>query len=70
MNPDSFTLRELLEMERAKGCYDWKQTAALILSICSIFGDNDLTEEDINPYLEPAPVQKVDMSILREIFKV
>ena len=70
MNPDPFTLRELVNMAEGRGKMEWGQTSCLMALVANILRDPNKTKAvnpgDFNPYLQKAkPVMKITMAQLR-----
>lgn len=70
MNPDEFTLRELVKMAEGRGRLEWGQTSCLMALVVNILRDPNKTKAvkpgDFNPYLQKAkPVQRVNIAQLK-----
>ncbi len=70
MNPDEFTLRELVKMAEGRGRLEWGQTSSLMALVANILRDPNKTKAvkpgDFNPYLQKAkPVGKITLAQLR-----
>jgi len=73
INPDPFTLRELLWMAEGKGRENWNHTAALLATMINIMrskGRPAIKPSELNPYLrKPRPILRgKDLRILKDIF--
>lgn len=73
MNPDPFTLRELVVMAEGRGKMEWGQTSCLMALIANIMRDpkksKSVKPSEFNPYLQKnLPVMKAPVSILRDIW--
>lgn len=64
MNPDPFTLRELVWMVEGRGKFEWSQTASLMALAANLVRDprkgRAATPSDFNPFVSrpPTPVLK------------
>lgn len=64
MNPDPFTLRELVWMVEGRGKFEWSQTASLMALAANLVRDprkgRAATPSDFNPFAPrpPTPVLK------------
>jgi len=62
VNPDPFTLRELLWMREGKASESWDHTAAIVATLANIHRDNKKTKaitiDQIHPYLKPQATNK------------
>ena len=70
MNPDSFTLSELVKMAEGRGRLEWGQTSCLMALVANILRgpkkSKPVKPGDFNPYLQKAkPVMKITMAQLR-----
>lgn len=70
MNPDPFTLRELVRMTEGRGRLEWGQTSCLMALVANILRDpkksKPVKPADFNPYSQKAkPVMKITMAQLR-----
>ena len=70
MNPDEFTLRELVRMAEGRGRLDWGRTSCLMALIANILRDPKKTKAvkpgDFNPYFQKQkPVQRVNIAQLK-----
>jgi len=74
INPDPFTLRELLWMAEGKGRENWNHTASILALIFNVNRDSKkhhaARPSDFNPYaLKPKPkLRGGDLRILKDIF--
>lgn len=72
MNPDPFTLRELVKMAEGRGKMEWGRTSCLMALVANILRDPKKSEPvkpaDFNPYSKKAkPVMKITMAQLRRM---
>ncbi|MGE4300389.1 MAG: hypothetical protein AB7F40_02175 [Victivallaceae bacterium] len=70
MNPDPFTLRELVKMAEGRGKMEWGRTSCLMALVANILRDpkksKPVKPADFNPYLQKAkPVQRVNIAQLK-----
>lgn len=70
MNPDEFTLRELVRMAEGRGRLDWGRTSCLMALVANILRDPKKTKAvkpgDFNPYFQKQkPVQRVNITQLK-----
>ena len=73
MNPDAFTLRELVIMADARGQSEWEQTASLMALIVNLVRDPKKSKpanpEIFNPYSPRVQKKtKAPLSILKDVF--
>ena len=73
MNPDEFTLRELVRMAEGRGRLDWGRTSCLMAIVANILRDPKKTKAvkpaDFNPYFQKQkPVMRVTMAQLKGMF--
>lgn len=75
MNPDEYTLRELICMVDARGRFEWNQTSTLIAVVINLMRDpkkKAVTPKMFNPFLnkkqEKEPVAQVPVSVLKDVF--
>ncbi len=70
MNPDPFTLRELVKMAESRGRLEWGRTSCLMALVANILRDPKKSKPvkpgDFNPYSQKAkPVMKITMAQLK-----
>ena len=73
MNPDAFTLRELVIMADARGQSEWEQTASLMALIVNLVRDPKKSKpakpDVFNPYAQKEQKNlKAPLSILKDVF--
>lgn len=73
INPDLFTLRELVWMAEGKGRENWNHTAALLATMINIMRSKNrpvVKPSELNPYLrKPRPMLRgSELIILKDIF--
>jgi hypothetical protein len=72
VNPDPFTLRELVKMAEGRGKMEWGQTSCLMALVANILRDPKKgkisTPADFNPYFQNRKPVKAPLSILRDVF--
>ena len=72
MNPDPFTLRELLKMADGRGKMEWALTSNLMAMIVNVMRDPKKSKaasaSEFNPYQQKKHAGKAPLSILRDIW--
>ncbi|OQA79896.1 MAG: hypothetical protein BWY31_04138 [Lentisphaerae bacterium ADurb.Bin242] len=72
MNPDGFTLRELVRMAEGRGKLEWGQTSSLMALVANVLRDPKKGKiskpADFNPYFQDRKPVKAPLSILRDVF--
>jgi len=72
VNPDEFTLRELVLMAEGRGKLEWGQTSNLMALIANVLRDPKKGKisktADFNPYFQNKRPVKAPLSILRDVF--
>ncbi len=73
VNPDPFTLRELTQMVKARGEFEWEQTSSLMALVINVIRNPKKSKptnpNDLNPYkTKEKSLPIVPLSILKEIW--
>ena len=75
MNPDGFTLRELVIMAEERGRFEWNQTSSMIAVVINMMRDpkksKAVTPDMFNPFAKKRNKQsakKVPITVLRDLF--